>query len=351
MQRVYALLFLILAACCLVGQCQQSCQANHAGPHCDPLCSQRGSVTAPSDPGGYGQFLAFSQQPACTRAMTLQIDSHCGTLTLQIDSIGTSPTLTLYSNLSATFVTPTDPPNAQTSFFVAKYNVEPGQYVVIPVADSKSCLITAQAISDLSVVIGAVSGGTQSVYSDTPSKELTSGVASYPVMHAFNLPKPGAITRITFFQNGNQNYGAPTAVRYRCAYDVYAGYLYTCNSASSYRYMAEGFDENGYKFMRSDRMPCIAAPPPTTSTPPTTTTESACLSGGTLVALRECLCPPFYTGSRCETMMCYNGGTLMGNNTCFCQIGYSGTFCQDGKDCGGFGDPRKAKNLRYPEFR
>uniref|UniRef100_A0A7E4W1K2 EGF-like domain-containing protein n=1 Tax=Panagrellus redivivus TaxID=6233 RepID=A0A7E4W1K2_PANRE len=63
------------------------------------------------------------------------------------------------------------------------------------------------------------------------------------------------------------------------------------------------------------------------ATPYCSKTIASCFNGGFKIG-GQCVCPPYFSGDRCQVRECLNGGELMPNGECFCSEETSGDHCE-----------------------
>ncbi|CAJ0579068.1 unnamed protein product, partial [Mesorhabditis spiculigera] len=203
-------------------------------------------------------------------------------------------------------------------------NLLPGGFWKLQVQSSSgSCAVQARVQSTIQVYFGFV----QDTHMDYPELYANSNatnnyfVAGTTGLNMFVDDRhPSNEGRLNYVYMGF-NYSAYNAMtfedRAQCSYR-YLSQNFTCQNMGNYfdKFFARfsGIDQYGYTFERLASSYCGIY-------------QSFCYNGG-YVYQGQCVCPQYWTGSRCSIPVCQNGGVVQGNNQCACPSAFTGDFCE-----------------------
>uniref|UniRef100_A0A914UZE0 EGF-like domain-containing protein n=1 Tax=Plectus sambesii TaxID=2011161 RepID=A0A914UZE0_9BILA len=312
-----------------IGESSLACIPGWTGQFCEnPICSSKGTVTPPNQ-SIFGQLVDMVSLPKCAGSFQFPYDSLSDYAYINVQSDGGGPVVVL-TDSNGTIVGSVEAIGDQTSYHVFYRKLLPGTYSVsvkLTLGQANYCAVDVNVYSNVSIRTGFVS----SAQSDVPLdlQNGISGLRSYFVAHAFNLPSPGGLSSVLIAEDGSTAYRTTLGKRYDCAYDSFAGW-FTCKAGSRYIAKVDAIDYNDYPLRRSVPFLCLQGT--TTQVPPVIT---QCSNGGTLLYANTpdayCYCPVLFTGHSCEKALCMNGASPNSlGDACICPEGFTGTNCQGG---------------------
>jgi hypothetical protein len=302
------------------------CPPGWTGQYCDiELCINRGIVALPPEDLGFPVDIRVYKDK-CNSAVAVPVDSHINALYLMIDAqdFNSNPTLKLVRQDGDALPLYKVIHNDTKTLYI-EYKVKPGMYSAFFSA-SKPCVYQAHADSELVIPV-AFTSGSKATHNDQGSLKLYHGERSYAIVHGQKLKQPGSINVLEVYEDGDFVHAYDPNIRYKCNHEIYFGPIY-CDANRNYYYKILGLDENGFDFMRTDKVLCDGGSPTTTPVP-ITTPAGPCMNGGTYQN-GKCTCTDDWTGDKCETIVCFNGGRRAPDNECICPSNFTGTHCHEG---------------------
>jgi uncharacterized protein YegL len=261
-----------------------------------------------------GDYLNCASQPAYT---TFQVDSTISAISISMTaSMNNTPTLQW-----------TDPNGNQhrggAMFQIGNmaywqiHQPSVGIYSITLGTSSGTgpCSIRVRAVTPMKMIYSYSSG----VLTDASKAMASYNTQAFPVVHMTNLTRTQAYAEAMIYTSpGNYLYISSGTYRAQCQFQIsFNGF--TCKTQNQVFYSTVyGRDQQGFTFQRTTVGFCAFNP--ATPTPP-----SICQNGGVFYN-NICVCPPYWTGNRCQTIVCGNGGTSLGTK-CACPAGYTGPHC------------------------